>query len=57
MSNLSDTIKAVLDKEKGVCNLKNDGVTNPDINLKKIKLLPKLVKKPPTKVLVEVYDV
>jgi hypothetical protein len=47
MSKLSDTIKAALDKKKGVRHLENDGTA--DTKVKKIKTAPPTGKKPPTK--------
>jgi hypothetical protein len=47
MSKLSDTIKAALDKKKGVRHLENDGAV--DTKVKKIKTTPPVGKKPPTK--------
>jgi hypothetical protein len=47
MSKLSDTIKAALDKKKGIRHLENDGAS--DTKVKKIKTAPPTGKKPPTK--------
>jgi hypothetical protein len=48
MSKLSDTIKAALDKKKGIRHIENDsGIT--DTKVKKIKTAPPVGKKPPTK--------
>ena len=49
MSKLSDTIKAALDKKKGVRHLENDGVGTVEIKAKQIKTTPPTGKKPPTK--------
>jgi len=47
MSKLSDTIKAALDKKKGIRHIENDGAV--DTKVKKIKTAPPTGKKPPTK--------
>ena len=47
MSKLSDTIKAALDKKKGIRHLENDGTA--EIKVKQIKPTPPGGKKPPTK--------
>jgi hypothetical protein len=49
MSKLSDTIRAALDKKKGIRHIENDGVGSADINVKRIKTTPPTGKKPPTK--------
>ena len=49
MSKLSDTIRAALDKKKGVRHLENDAVGTAEIKLTKVKTKPPIGKKPPTK--------
>ena len=49
MSKLSDTIKAALDKKKGIRHVENDGVGGAEVKVKKIKTAPPTGKKPPTK--------
>jgi hypothetical protein len=49
MSKLSDTIKAALDKKKGIRHLENDVVGTTEIKVKQIKTTPPTGKKPPTK--------
>jgi hypothetical protein len=49
MSKLSDTIKAALDKKKGIRHLENDSVSAADIKGTKVKTKPPIGKKPPTK--------
>jgi len=49
MSKLSDTIRAALDKKKGVRHLENDAVGTADIKGTKVKTAPPTGKKPPTK--------
>ena len=46
MSKLSDTIRAALDKKKGVRHLENDSVGGADAKVKKIKTTPPGGKKP-----------
>jgi hypothetical protein len=49
MSKLSDTIKAALDKKKGVHHLENDGPTVVDAKAKRVKSTPPTGKKPATR--------
>jgi hypothetical protein len=49
MSKLSDTIRAALDKKKGIRHLENDAVGTTEIKVKKIKTAPPAGKKPSTK--------
>jgi hypothetical protein len=49
MSKLSDTIKAALDKKKGVHHLENDGTIAVDAKAKKVKTTPPGGKKPATR--------
>ena len=49
MSKLSDTIKAALDRKKGIRHLENDAVGTAEIKLTKVKTKPPTGKKPPTK--------
>jgi hypothetical protein len=49
MSKLSDTIKAALDKKKGVRHLENDAVGTAEIKLTKVKTKPPTGKKPATR--------
>jgi hypothetical protein len=49
MSKLSDTIKAALDKKKGVRHLEKDAVGTTEIKIKQIKTTPPTGKKPLTK--------
>jgi len=49
MSKLSDTIKAALDKKKGIHHLENDGTASVDTKAKKVKTAPPTGKKPPTR--------
>jgi hypothetical protein len=49
MSKLSDTLKAALDKKKGVRHLENDGVNTAEVKVKKIKTAAPTGKKPPTR--------
>ena len=49
MSKLSDTIKAALDKKKGVHHPENDGAASADGKTKKVKAAPPTGKKPPTR--------
>ena len=46
MSKLSDTIRAALDKKKGIRHIENDGAA--ETKVKKIKTAPPTGKKPPT---------
>ena len=48
MSKLTDTLKAALDKKKGVHHLENDGTANIEKKAKKTAA-PAIGKKPPTK--------
>jgi len=49
MSKLSDTIRAALDKKKGVRHLENDAVGAAEIKVKQIKTTPPGGKKPATR--------
>jgi hypothetical protein len=49
MSKLSDTIKAALDKKKGVRHLENDAVGTAEIKLTKVKTAASTGKKPVTR--------
>jgi hypothetical protein len=49
MSKLSDTIRAALDKKKGIHHLENDGTAIADPKAKKTKTLPTIGKKPATR--------
>jgi hypothetical protein len=49
MSKLSDTIRAALDKKKGIRHLENDTVGVTEVKVKKIKTAPPTGKKPPAK--------
>ena len=49
MSKLSDTLKAALDKKKGIHHPENDGTPAVDAKGKKIKIAPPTGKKPPTR--------
>lgn len=49
MSKLSDTLKAALDKKKGIQHPDNDGTPSTDAKVKKIKTAPPTGKKPPTR--------
>jgi hypothetical protein len=46
MSKLSDTIKAALDKKKGVRHIENNGVATVDIKGTTVKISPPTGKKP-----------
>lgn len=48
MSKLSDTLKAALDKKKGIHHPENDGVQSAETK-KKVKVAPPTGKKPPTR--------
>jgi hypothetical protein len=48
MSKLTDTLKAALDKKKGVHHLENDGAVV-DAKAKKVKSAPPTSKKPATR--------
>jgi hypothetical protein len=49
MSKLSDTIKAALDKKKGIHHLENDGTAVVDTKAKRVKSAAPAGKKPPTR--------